>query len=126
MSPKAARDEQTRWLRVKEVFSEASEAEPEERDLIVDTRCGTDKEMADEVRSLLRLAEEDGLSHVPQYPHGAASPSRSRRCGFHCLWLSATSRGQPKAAGALRHHAKWLTEAYLATQRGENLQGRDH
>ena len=75
MSPKAAREEQTRWLRVKEIFSEASEAKPEERDLIVDTRCGTDKEMADEVRSLPRLGEEDGLSHVPQYPYGAASAS---------------------------------------------------
>ena len=70
MSPKAAREEQTRWLRVKEIFSEASEAKPEERDLIVDTRCGADKEMADEVRSLLRLGEEDGLSLDRATPSG--------------------------------------------------------
>ena len=70
MSPRAARDEPARGLLIKEVFSEASEAEPEQRDAIVDTRCG--------------------------------------------------------AAGELRLQAQWLAEAYLATRRGYNLQGRAH
>ena len=85
MTPRATRDEQTRWLRVKEVFSEASEAEPEERDSIVDTRCGADKEMADEVRSLLRLGEEDGLSLDRATPFGITlletGPPPRHNCG---------------------------------------------
>ena len=85
MSPRAARDEAARWLLIKEVFSEASEAEPEQRDAIVDTRCGSDKELANEVRSLLRLREEDGLSLDRATPSGMTlldtGPPPRHNCG---------------------------------------------
>ncbi len=72
MTPQANKAEQARWLRVKDVFSEASEAEPEKRDAIVDSRCGADAELAIEVRSLLRLREEDVLSLDRPTPSGIA------------------------------------------------------
>ncbi len=64
MTPRA------RQLRIKEIFSEAAEADPEARDKIVEIQCGSDSEMAEEVRSLLRLSDADDLSLDRLVPSG--------------------------------------------------------
>ncbi len=51
-------DEQTRKL-VEEIVHEALDAPPGERDGIVSRKCGDDAALEQEVRSLLRFAEED-------------------------------------------------------------------
>jgi len=70
MSPRIGSGEQARWLRMKDVFSQAAEAVPEQRDEIIDTLCGADAELAAEVRSLLRLQKEEGLSLDRATPSG--------------------------------------------------------
>lgn len=82
--------------------------EPEKRDSIVHTRCRADTELEDKVRSRLRLG-------------GGSFVIRPPTLTWRCLARQIHAMLAP-----LLNHAKWLTEAYLAAQRGENLQGRAH
>ena len=61
MTQRPLQDEQTRLLRMKEIFSLAAEAPAATRAAIVSGRCSGDSELAEEVYSLLRLGEEDDL-----------------------------------------------------------------
>lgn len=62
MTPRAGNDEQARWLRVKDIFSEVSEADPARRDALLQSLCGADTALAEDVRSLLTLHAKDGLA----------------------------------------------------------------
>lgn len=62
MIPPASNNEQARWLRVKDIFSEVSEADPAHHDALLESLCGADTALADDVRSLLRLRAKDGLA----------------------------------------------------------------
>jgi tetratricopeptide (TPR) repeat protein len=63
---------QTRWLRVKEIFSLAAEAPAEERAAVVGRLCEGDPELRREVEELLALRDDDNLAldrPVPIQPH---------------------------------------------------------
>ncbi len=85
MIPSVNRDDQARWLCIKDIFSEALEAEPEAREVILAARCGADSGLDAEVRSLLRLSEENGLSVDRATPSGVtpleSGPPPRHNCG---------------------------------------------
>src|SRR5688572_28013993 len=58
-----------RWSRVKEVFHEASDRSAVERALFLDTACGTDSDLRQEVESLLASYDE---AHAVSFIEGSA------------------------------------------------------
>ena len=71
---------------IEAVFHEALELPAEERDAFIDRRCGNDRRLADEVRSLIQASEsESALGRVRVAAARAvdAVPARGRRIGAY-------------------------------------------
>src|SRR6267154_6108522 len=60
----------TRWNRIQELFGQAADLPPGERDIFLSTECGNDAELRRELNSLLIADEESSGA----YPNAKSSP----------------------------------------------------
>src|SRR5579871_1772231 len=67
-----------RWQRIENIFQSAIDCAPDQRPALLDSACGDDAELRDEVESLLALNEKSGFTSSA-FPEGMRALENRRR-----------------------------------------------
>lgn len=59
-----------RWQRIENIFQSAIDRTPDQRSAFLDTACGDDVELRQQVESLLGLCEKSGFTDASAFEEG--------------------------------------------------------